>query len=172
MKKLLALVLSLSMLLGMAGALAEGAAYTGPDTYSMIDTFDVTTLDYVYNNKSSNGDYISNFIEGLLTQDSHGALIAGMATEWAPNADASEWTFTIRDDAVWSTSNGEEYEKVTAEDFVTGLKHAADSKSETLGLVADLIVGLRAYSEGTGTWEDVVTAFVQGWAQQYKNANG
>ena len=155
MKKLLALVLSLSMLLGMAGALAEGAAYTGPDTYSMIDTFDITTLDYVYNNKSSNGDYISNFIEGLLTQDSHGALIAGMATEWAPNADASEWTFTIRDDAVWSTSNGEEYEKVTAEDFVTGLKHAADSKSETLGLVADLIVGLRAYSEGTGTWEDV-----------------
>ena len=155
MKKLLALVLSLSMLLGMAGALAEGAAYTGPDTFSMIDTFDITTLDYVYNNKSSNGDYISNFIEGLLTQDNHGALIAGMATEWAPNADASEWTFTIRDDAVWSTSNGEEYEKVTAEDFVTGLKHAADSKSETLGLVADLIVGLRAYSEGTGTWEDV-----------------
>jgi oligopeptide transport system substrate-binding protein len=134
---------------------AEAVEYTGPDTYSMIDNFDVTTLDYVYNNKSSNGDYTSNFIEGLLTQDNHGNLIPGMATEWAPNEDASEWTFTIRDDAVWSTSQGEEYDAVTAEDFVTGLKHAADSKSETLGLVADLIVGLRAYSEGTGTWEDV-----------------
>lgn len=134
---------------------AEVVDYTGPDTYSMIDNFDVTTLDYVYNNKSSNGDYTSNFIEGLLTQDSHGNLMAGMATEWAPNEDASEWTFTIRDDAVWSTSQGEEYDYVTAEDFVTGLKHAADSKSETLGLVADLIVGLREYSEGTGTWEDV-----------------
>ena len=134
---------------------AEVVDYNGPDTYSMIDNFDVTTLDYVYNNKSSNGDYTSNFIEGLLTQDSHGNLMAGMATEWAPNEDASEWTFTIRDDAVWSTSQGEEYDYVTAEDFVTGLKHAADSKSETLGLVADLIVGLREYSEGTGTWEDV-----------------
>ena len=134
---------------------AEVVDYNGPDTYSMIDNFDVTTLDYVYNNKSSNGDYTCNFIEGLLTQDNHGNLMAGMATEWAPNEDASEWTFTIRDDAVWSTSQGEEYDAVTAEDFVTGLKHAADSKSETLGLVADLIVGLREYSEGTGTWEDV-----------------
>ena len=134
---------------------AEVVDYNGPDTYSMIDNFDVTTLDYVYNNKSSNGDYTCNFIEGLLTQDNHGNLVPGMATEWAPNEDASEWTFTIRDDAVWSTSQGEEYDVVTAEDFVTGLKHAADSKSETLGLVADLIVGLREYSEGTGTWEDV-----------------
>ncbi len=140
------------------GSTSEGGAQevtAGPDTYSMIDNFDVTTLDYVYNNKSSNGDYTSNFIEGLLTQDRHGNLVAGMATEWSSNEDASEWTFTIRDDATWTTSEGEEYEAVTAEDFVTGLKHAADSKSETLGLVADLIKGLREYSEGTGSWDDV-----------------
>ena len=134
---------------------AASLAYTGPDTYSMIDNFDITTLDYVYNNKSSNGDYTSNFIEGLLTQDSHGALVPGMATEWSANEDASEWTFVIRDDAVWSTSSGEEYDAVTAEDFVTGLKHAADSKSETLGLVSGLIVGLRDYADGTASWEDV-----------------
>ena len=138
-----------------AEAEPEVVAYEGPDTFSMIDNFDITTLDYVYNNKSSNGDYTSNFIEGLLTQDPHGKLVPGMAKEWSANDDASEWTFVIRDDAVWSTSAGEEYDAVTAEDFVTGLKHAADSKSETLGLVADLIVGLRAYSEGTGNWEDV-----------------
>ena len=153
-KKLVSLVMALVMVLSMA-AFANAEAYAGPDTYSMIDNFDITTLDYVYNNKSSNGDYTSNFIEGLLTQDSHGALIPGMAKEWSANEDASVWTFVIRDDAVWSTSEGEEYDAVVAEDFVTGLKHAADSKSETLGLVADLIVGLRAYSEGTGSWEDV-----------------
>ena len=130
-------------------------AYEGPDTYNMIANFDITTLDYVYNNKSSNGDYTSNFIEGLLTQDSHGKLIAGMAKEWSSNADGSEWTFIIRDDAVWSTNSGEVYDAVTAEDFVTGLKHAADSKSETLGLVSGLIVGLRDYADGTGAWEDV-----------------
>ena len=185
MKKFLALLLAVVMVLSLAACGSEAPApapteapaeqpaetpaeqpaeeptaepveeYTGPDTFSMIANFDITTLDYVYNNKSSNGDYTNNFVEGLLTQDSHGKLIAGMATEWSHNDDASEWTFTIRDDAVWSTSAGEEYDAVVAEDFVTGLKHAADSKSETLGLVADLIVGLRAYSEGTGTWEDV-----------------
>ena len=57
------------------GSTSGGGAQTttvGTDTYSMIDNFDVTTLDYVYNNKSSNGDYTCNFIEGLLTQDRHG----------------------------------------------------------------------------------------------------
>lgn len=185
MKKFLALLLAVVMVLSLAACGSEAPApapteapaeqpaetpaeqpaeeptaepveeYTGPDTFSMIANFDITTLDYVYNNKSSNGDYTNNFVEGLLTQDSHGKLVPGMATEWSCNDDASEWYFTIRDDAVWSTSAGEEYDAVTAEDFVTGLKHAVDSKSETLGLVADLIVGLREYSEGTGTWEDV-----------------
>lgn len=185
MKKFLALLLAVVMVLSLAACGSEAPApapteapaeqpaetpaeqpaeeptaepveeYTGPDTYSMIEGFDITTLDYVYNNKSSNGDYTNNFIEGLLTQDSHGKLIAGMATEWSCNDDASEWYFTIRDDAVWSTSSGEEYDAVVAEDFVTGLKHAADSKSETIGLVLDVIKGLREYYEGTGTWEDV-----------------
>lgn len=185
MKKFLALLLAVVMVLSLAACGSEAPApapteapaeqpaetpaeqpaeeptaepveeYTGPDTFSMIANFDITTLDYVYNNKSSNGDYVNNFVEGLLTQDSHGKLVPGMASEWSCNDDASEWTFTIRDDAVWSTSAGEEYDAVTAEDFVTGLKHAVDSKSETLGLVADLIVGLREYSDGTGKWEDV-----------------
>lgn len=185
MKKFLALLLAVVMVLSLAACGSEAPApapteapaeqpaetpaeqpaeeptaepveeYTGPDTFSMIADFDITTLDYVYNNKSSNGDYVNNFVEGLLTQDNHGKLVPGMASEWSCNDDASEWYFTIRDDAVWSTSAGEEYDAVTAEDFVTGLKHAVDSKSETLGLVADLIVGLREYSNGTGKWEDV-----------------
>lgn len=185
MKKFLALLLAVVMVLSLAACGSEAPApapteapaeqpaetpaeqpaeeptaepveeYTGPDTFSMIANFDITTLDYVYNNKSSNGDYVNNFVEGLLTQDNHGKLVPGMASEWSCNDDASEWYFTIRDDAVWSTSAGEEYDAVTAEDFVTGLKHAVDSKSETLGLVADLIVGLRKYSDGTGKWEDV-----------------
>ena len=185
MKKFLALLLAVVMVLSLAACGSEAPApapteapaeqpaetpaeqpaeeptaepveeYTGPDTYTMIEAFDITSLDYLFTNKSSNGDYTNNFIEGLLTQDPHGKLIAGMATEWSHNDDASEWYFTIRDDAVWSTSAGEEYDAVTAEDFVTGMKHAADSKSETLGLIVDLIAGLREYSEGTGSWEDV-----------------
>lgn len=178
MKKFLALLLAVVMVLSLAACgsqpatpsateaptadATEAPAAETPatvarstDTYSMIEAFDITSLDYLFTNKSSNGDYTNNFIEGLLTQDNHGKLVPGMASEWSCNDDASEWTFTIRDDAVWSTSAGEEYDAVTAEDFVTGMKHAADSKSETLGLIVDLIAGLREYSEGTGSWEDV-----------------
>ena len=37
---------------------------------------------------------------------------------------------------------------------------------------AGLVSAMNQYNAGTGTWDDVVTAFVQGWAQQYNNANG
>ena len=111
MKKFLALLLAVVMVLSLAACGSEAPApapteapaeqpaetpaeqpaeeptaepveeYTGPDTFSMIANFDITTLDYVYNNKSSNADYTCNFVEGLLTQDNHGKLIPGMATE-------------------------------------------------------------------------------------------
>ncbi|MBQ7173798.1 MAG: hypothetical protein IJR88_06765 [Clostridia bacterium] len=171
MKKVLALILAAIMLVLCFAACNQNqkpAEDNKPDdkpveqpdekkevTYSMIDMFNITTLDYVYNNKSSNGDYTSNFIEGLLTQDNHGTLIAGMAEKWESNADASVWTFTIRDNANWVTSEGEVYDKVKAEDFVTGMKHAVDSQSETLSLVEDLIVGLKAYKNGTAEWDEV-----------------
>ena len=154
LKKVLALTLAAAMIFGLA-ACGEKKPVVEEKSFSMIDTFNVTTLDYVYNNKSSNGDYTSNFIEGLLTQDSHGTLVPGMAEKWESNADGSVWTFTIRKDAKWVTSQGEEYAKVTAEDFVTGLKHAADTHSTTLALVSGLIKGLAAYADGSGKWEDV-----------------
>ncbi|MCQ2427595.1 MAG: peptide ABC transporter substrate-binding protein, partial [Clostridia bacterium] len=118
MKKVVSFLLAALMLVAcFAGCAKEEQKEM---TYSMIDMFDITTLDYVYNNKSSNGDYTNNFIEGLLTQDNHGTLIPGMATEWKSNDDATVWTFKIRDDANWVTNEGEVYAKVTAEDFVSG----------------------------------------------------
>jgi oligopeptide transport system substrate-binding protein len=46
-------------------------------------------------------------------------------------------------------SEGNEYgAEVTANDFVTGLKHAVDSNSETLYIVADSIKGLAEYIDG------------------------
>lgn len=158
MKKVISIILAAVMLLICLTACGEPEKQKvkwDTTTYSMIDTFDITTLDYVYNNKSANGDYTSNFIEGLLTQDSHGKLVAGMAETWSANEDASVWTFNIRDNANWVTSEGEVYAKVTAEDFVTGLKHAVATSSQTLSLVEDLIVNLRAYKEGTVTWDEV-----------------
>ena len=158
LKKVLAITLAAIMVFSLAACGQKQEEQSGRkevDTYNMIANFDITTLDYVFNNKSSNGDYTSNFIEGLLTQDSHGTLVGGMAEKWEANADGSVWTFTIRKGAKWVTNQGEEYADVTAQDFVTGLKHAADTHSTTLALVSGLIKGLAAYADGTGKWEDV-----------------
>ena len=43
---------------------------------------------------------------------------------------------------------GEEYAEVTAKDFVNGLKHAADKKSEALYLAETSVKGLSDYLSG------------------------
>ena len=58
------------------------------------------------------------------------------------------YTYTLRKDAKWYTSEGEEYAEVKAQDFVTGLKYAADKKSDGLYLVQESIKGLDAYVKG------------------------
>ena len=58
------------------------------------------------------------------------------------------YTYTIRKDAKWYTAEGEEYADVKAKDFVTGLKYAADQKSDGLYLVQESIKGLDAYVKG------------------------
>ena len=46
------------------------------------------------------------------------------------------------------TSEGEEYGEVKAKDFVTGLKHAADKKSQAIYLVQKSVKGLDDYVSG------------------------
>ena len=71
-----------------------------------------------------------------------------LAEDWTVSKDGLTYTYKLRKDAKWYTSDGEEYAGVTAKDFVTGLKHAADSKSDALPIVQDSIKGLDAYVKG------------------------
>ena len=62
--------------------------------------------------------------------------------------DGMTYTYKLRKDIKWYTSDGEEYAPVTAQDFVTGLKYAADKKSEALYLVQESVAGLDDYITG------------------------
>ena len=130
MKKLLVLLIALLVLVGCSGNKTNNpnteAEYT--DTFNYVYTADLSTFDYIYNNKSTNGDIYNNGVEGLLTQNSYGTLAPGMAESWESNDDATEWTFHLRKGANWVTNNGEVYDEVVAQDFVTGLRHAAEFK--------------------------------------------
>ena len=63
-----------------------------------------------------------------LQNDKYGNLTPAVAEDWSVSQDGLTYTYKIRKGVKWLTSDGEEYAEVTANDFVTGLKHAADNK--------------------------------------------
>lgn len=91
---------------------------------------------------------MTNGVDGLMETDKYGNLVPSVAEDWSVSQDGLTYTYKIRKGVKWYTSDGEEYADVTAKDFVTGLKHAADSKAGALYLVQDSIAGLSDYLSG------------------------
>ena len=116
--------------------------------YSYVYSNDPDSLDYVVANRATTSDVTGNLIDGLLENDKYGNLIPSLAEDWTVSKDGLTYTYKLRKGAKWYTSDGEEYAEVKAQDFVTGLKHAADGKSEALYLVQNSIKGLDAYIKG------------------------
>lgn len=117
-------------------------------TYSYVYSSDPDTLDYVNSNRATTSDVISNLVDGLLENDKYGNLVPSIAEDWTVSKDGLTYTYKLRKGAKWYTSDGEEYAEVKAQDFVAGLKHAADENSEALPIVQNSIKGLDAYVKG------------------------
>lgn len=98
--------------------------------------------------KAATANLTSNVIDGLLENDRYGNLVPSVAKDWTVSKDGLTYTYTLRKGAKWYTSEGEEYAEVKAQDFVTGLKYAADNKSDAIYLVQDSVKGLDAYMKG------------------------
>ena len=114
---------------------------TSSNTYNYVYTADPETLDYLISNKGSTTDAVTNGVDGLLENDKYGNLVPSIAKDWTVSADGLTYTYKLRKGVKWYTSDGEEYAEVTAKDFVTGLKHAADKKTESIYLAKDSVVG-------------------------------
>ena len=121
---------------------------TAPKTYGYVYSSDPETLDYLTSGKQSTKLATSNGIDGLFTNDKYGNLIPAVAEDWSVSKDGLTYTYKIRKGVKWFTSEGEEYAEVTAKDFVNGLKHAADKKSEALYLAENSVKGLSDYLAG------------------------
>ena len=129
-------------------AACSGSSAKGEKTFSYTYETDPDNLNYLTTGKASTSNITSNVIDGLMENDRYGNFVPSMAEDWSVSQDGLTYTYTIRKDAKWYTSEGEEYAAVKAQDFVTGLKYAADNKSEALYLVQDSIKGLDAYVKG------------------------
>lgn len=139
-------VLSAALLLTACGQSEKKA--DAPKTFSYVYAMDPSSLDYSVTSKSSTSDVIANVVDGLLENDKYGNLIPSLAEDWSVSKDGLTYTYKLRKGVKWYTSDGEEYAEVKAKDFVTGLKHAADGKSDGLSLLQDSIKGLAEYVSG------------------------
>ena len=139
-------VLSAALLLTACGQSEKKADV--PKTFSYVYAMDPSSLDYSVTSKSSTSDVIANVVDGLLENDKYGNLIPSLAEDWSVSKDGLTYTYKLRKGVKWYTSDGEEYAEVKAKDFVTGLKHAADGKSDGLSLIQDSIKGLAEYVSG------------------------
>ena len=129
-------------------AACSGSSAKGEKTFSYTYETDPDNLNYLTTGKAATSNITSNVIDGLMENDRYGNFVPSIAEDWSVSQDGLTYTYTIRKDAKWYTSEGEEYAAVKAQDFVTGLKYAADNKSEALYLVQDSIKGLDAYVKG------------------------
>ena len=132
----------------LAACSGSGSSAKGEKTFSYTYETDPDNLNYLTTGKASTANITSNVIDGLMENDRYGNFVPSMAEDWSVSQDGLTYTYTIRKDVKWYTSEGEEYAAVKAQDFVTGLKYAADNKSEALYLVQDSIKGLDAYVKG------------------------
>jgi oligopeptide transport system substrate-binding protein len=177
MKKLFSLLLAVMMAFSVVGCTNNGnnsnnnAAPVGPeldennvklaDTKNMVinGSAEITNMDYVTTAQATNHEWNVNFVDGLVEADPHGAYVPALAEKWEPNADASVWTFYLKKGVKWVTNTGEEYAEVKAEDFITGLRHAAEFASGTASVLFGSIKGFSTYYSQKD-WSDAAWANV------------
>ena len=142
-------------LLAAVGLLSVGvltacssSSKTSAKTYNYVYGSDPATLDYLATNKKNMTTAVSNGVDGLFENDQYGNLKPSVAEDWSVSQDGLTYTYKIRKGVKWYTSDGEEYANVTAKDFVTGLKHAADTNSEAIYLLQNSVKGLNDYLSG------------------------
>ncbi len=131
MKRLLALLMSVAMLLSFAACggseeageegtpAAEGDAATGEKvSVSIAKEYDAITLDSVVATDGVSFEMIHAMTEGLMATDADGNIIPAIAESHTVSEDGLVYTFNLRD-AVWSNDV-----PVTAHDFVFAWRSA------------------------------------------------
>ena len=106
--------------------------------YVYSDSREVASMDYLVTALASDHQYNVNFVDGLVICDSYGAYQPAVAESWTANEYSTVWTLKLKKGVKWVTSAGDEYGEVTAEDFVTGLRHAAEFQSGTAYVVSSV----------------------------------
>lgn len=123
MKKIIALLLSLVLLVGVLAGCGGSSSSEGKagEQISVCIGGEPKSIDPTLNNAVDGATVIIHTFEGLTKLDKDGKVIAGVAKSWKPSDDGMKFTFKLRDDAKWSDGK-----PVTAQDFVYSWRRALD----------------------------------------------
>ena len=135
------------------GYLTEHGHSINRDYRTTFSTAPVT-LDTLNTSSQSDTEILVNCVDGLVQYNNLGQMIPALAESWSVSEDGLVYTFNIREDAWWSTSEGVKYAEVTANDFEAGFHHMLDAQAGLEWLVEGVITGVSEYLAG-GTWDDV-----------------
>lgn len=164
MKKLSISLLASVMALSLAACSGQGSAQGGSgsssassseanvklkDTKNLTEatSYQIQSMDYVTTALAEDHEYNANFVDGLLENDRFGQLKDCLAENYDVNEDATVYTFHLKKGIKWVTNTGDEYAEVTADDFVTGLRHGAEFESGTGWLLEGVVKGYTEYEK-------------------------
>ena len=129
--------------------------YTFNTTYKTTFSTAPATLDWLNTSYQSDTEITVQTVDGLVQYNNLGVMEPKLAKSWDISEDGLVYTFHLRDDAKWYTSEGAEYAPVTAKDFVAGFRHMLDAKAGLEWLIDGVVKGGTAYYAQGGAWEDV-----------------
>lgn len=148
MKKMLSMILAIALILSMGiASTASAAEITDYRTYQLI-TSEVEHWNLLESQGAVDSNVLTNCIDGLLTHDSKGALVANAAKEWGTEDGGLTWTFKLNEGMMWVDYQGNPKAEVTSADWVTGLEwvlNFAKNAAANTSMPIEMIVGAEDY---------------------------
>ena len=130
----------------------------------------ITTMDYLVSGKQADNGWNVNFVETLLDYNNVGQLVGSLAESWESSDNSKVWTFKLRKGVNWVDYQQNVVGEVKAQDFVTGLRHVAEFKSQTSWIVSDLVKGFDKYMSSSFSdeeWKKVGVEAVDDYTVRY-----
>jgi oligopeptide transport system substrate-binding protein len=151
---MMAMLLGVAMLLTLA--VPTALADTENDTYRILYSGEVSTLNYLITATANEYNLAGNFIDTLIEYDKFGVVQPALAESWTTSEDGLTWTFKIRQGVKWVNGKGEAVAELTANDFVSAAKYLlyAPNTAATADILYSVVEGAEAYYMGTATPEE------------------
>ncbi len=124
---------------------------SGKDWVALSVNRDIETFAPQSTQNSADHEILSNLYDGLLEMNQSNKLVPALAASYEHNEDSTVWTFTLRDNLVWTDVDGNVRAELDAWDFVTAVEWTLNPHKNrdnaNVEMLFDTLKGAREYHE-------------------------